>query len=256
MIKTLAPSLRALLEGLIDYAGLFPPAKLPLETTVKNYGDYSDSDYRWMLHRLVVPASDISKIPPELHSKLAVLAESDDERVGSLETNKVVRAVRPVYCEVAPDNLAELDSIKEAGCYAKIRMGGLKPEAIPAPHLVAAFIIACAERQLSFKATAGLHHPVRAEQALTYEADSPRAMMHGFVNVAMASAFAWRGEHDIQPVLEETDPFAFTFSDRAHWRDRSLTIEEVHRSRKEFMHSIGSCSFEEPLQDLQKLGLL
>ena len=65
-----------------------------------------------------------------------------------------------------------------------------------------------------FKATAGLHHPVRAPQALTYEADSPRALMHGFLNVLLAGTFAWHGERDIEPILAETEPQAFRFDPR------------------------------------------
>ena len=30
------PSVRAFLAGIIDYAGLFPPAKLPLEKAIRN----------------------------------------------------------------------------------------------------------------------------------------------------------------------------------------------------------------------------
>ncbi|MFX4589154.1 hypothetical protein ABTB15_19430, partial [Acinetobacter baumannii] len=91
--------------------------------------------------------------------------------------------------------------VKRANCYAKIRTGGIKPEAIPSPTEVAAFIKACAKLQLAFKATAGLHHPIRAVRALTYDQDAPRAVMHGFINVLMAAAFAWSGEEDIEAIL-------------------------------------------------------
>jgi hypothetical protein len=109
---------------------------------------------------------------------------------------------------------------------------------------------------VAFKATAGLHHPVRAPQALTYAADSPRAVTHGFLNVFLAAAFAWHGDRDLEPVLAETDPAAFRFDDRAHWRDRSLDAAQVRDARREFAHSFGSCSFDEPVRDLEALGLL
>jgi hypothetical protein len=152
--------------------------------------------------------------------------------------------------------IANLDAVKRAGCFAKFRTGGLKPEAIPPIEEVAAFILACADRRLSFKATAGLHHPVRAEQPLTYEADGPRAVMHGFLNVFMAAAFAWRGERAIEPILAETEATAFRFDERAHWRNRSLATDEVREARIHFAHAFGSCSFEEPVRDLQALGLI
>src|SRR5262249_7789663 len=140
--------------------------------------------------------------------------------------------------------------------FAKIRTGGVKPEAIPAVAEVAAFIRACAERKLAFKATAGLHHPVRAEQAITYAPDSLRATMHGFLNVFLAACFAWHGRSDIEGVLAETDPAAFRFDDRAHWRDWSLDAAQVQDARTNFAHAFGSCSFDEPVHDLEALGLL
>ena len=80
--------------------------------------------------------------------------------------------------------------------------------------------------------------------------------MHGFINVLLASAFAWNGKSDIEPILSEMDATAFSFDDRAHWRDLSLSADEIKRARQEFIHSVGSCSFEEPVNDLKALGLL
>jgi hypothetical protein len=132
----------------------------------------------------------------------------------------------------------------------------VKPESIPAVEDVAAFIVACAERRLPFKATAGLHHPIRALHALTYDSDAPRAIMHGFVNVFLAAAFAWHGERKIEPILAETDANAFHFDERARWRDKSLDANQIREARQQFAHSAGSCSFDEPVHDLEALGLL
>jgi hypothetical protein len=251
-----APALRALLENLIDYAGMYPPASLPFETAVINYDSYRNGDYAWMLRWLVIGAQNLRCLPPYLDGHLSVLGEIDEARAATLETKSIVSAQRPVYCEVALNNLQILDDVNKAGCFAKIRTGGVKPEAIPSPADVAAFITACAESQLPFKATAGLHHPIRAEYALTYEADAPRAMMHGFLNVLMASAFAWHGERNIEPIVAETDKSAFNFDELAHWRDKSLSAVQIREARHDFMHSIGSCSFDEPVHELQALGLL
>ncbi len=252
-----APALRALLENLIDYAGMYPPAGLPLEQTLQNYGTYSDGNYSWMLRWLVIGGADLKKVPASLDGALAVLAESEETRAASLETKGVVSAQRPVYVEVALNDLNKLDAVKQAGCFGKIRTGGVKPEAIPTPADVAAFILACADRRLPFKATAGLHHPIRAEYALTYESDAPRAVMHGFLNVLMASAFAWQGERDVEPIIAETDAGAFSFDDEhAHWRDKSVSTAQIRDARQNFMHSMGSCSFDEPVHELQALGLI
>lgn len=255
--KTIAPALRALLGGLIDYAGMYPPAALPLDAALANYNSYRNGDYDWMLHWLVIGAADLPGVPASLDGSLSVLADSDTARAASLEAKGVIAvADKPVYCEVAVSNLRELDAVKASGCFAKIRTGGVKPEAIPSPADVAAFINVCAERKLAFKATAGLHHPIRAEYALTYEANAPRAVMHGFLNVLMASAFAWHGDRNIEPIIAETDPSAFSFDDRAHWRDKSLEAAQISDARTNFIHSIGSCSFDEPIHDLKALRLL
>lgn len=254
--KTVAPALRALLDGFIDYAGLFPPAALPLDEVLKNYSSYQNGDFNWMLRWLVVGGKEFSQVPKELYGAIALLGETDDERVASIESRGVVRAARPVYCEVAPGSSDTLDAIKAAGCFAKIRTGAMKAEGIPSVEEVSQFILGCTQRRLAFKATAGLHHPVRAEKPLTYEPGAPRAVMHGFLNVLMASAFSWHGEQDLVPVLAETDVAAFSFDDRAHWRDRSLDVEQIKHARTEFMHAVGTCSFTEPVEELQELGFL
>ena len=253
MAEPPAPALAALLERLIDYAGTFPPATLACHAAVANYAQYRHETHAWMLRWLVVSAADVDRVPKELDGCLSVLGDADHPRAAVIESMRVVAAARPVYCEVP---LSELDEVRRAGCFAKVRTGGVKPEAIPGVEEVATFIRACAERRLAFKATAGLHHSVRAEYALTYEADAPRAVMHGFLNVFLAAAFAWHGRGGIEPVLAETDAAAFRFDDRAHWRDWSLDAAQVREARTQFAHAFGSCSFEEPVRDLEALGLL
>ncbi len=256
MSETVAPALRALLERFIDYAGLFPPASVPLDATIANYHSYQNGDHRWMLRWLVLPVSQCETVHAALRPSLSLIAEADDGQAAALETKTIVSANRPVYCEVSPDNLTMLDSIKEAGNFAKIRMGSVQPEGIPSVTSVAVFINACADRKLPFKATAGLHHPVRALQALTYEDNAPRAVLHGFLNVLMAATFAWHGQRDIEAILSETEPAAFSFDDRAYWRDQSLSLAEIKAARHDFIHSVGTCSFDEPIADLRSLRFL
>jgi hypothetical protein len=244
-----------LLERFIDYAGVFPPAALSIDGAVTNYNSYQNGEYSWMLRWLVVSAAQLQLVPKSLDGSLSVLAEVDEIRAASIESKGVVSAQHPVYCEVSVDDLQALDAVKQAGCFAKIRTGGLKPEAIPTPSAVAAFIAACAERRLPFKATAGLHHPIRAMHPLTYEADAPQAVMNGFLNVLLASAFAWHGEKQIEQIVAEMDPSGFSFNERAHWRNLSLDVTQIREARLEFMHSVGSCSFDEPIHDMQQLGL-
>jgi hypothetical protein len=253
MPRTVAAALRALLTRVIDYAGLFPPAALSRGDAVTEYRRYRAGEHAWMLRWLVVGAADVDRLPHDLDRSLAVLGDADDPRAAVIEAKRAVPLEKPVYCEVP---VRDLDAVQSAGCFAKVRTGGVIPDAIPSVETVAAFIRACADRRLPFKATAGLHHPVRAEHALTYEPAAPRAVMHGFLNVFLTAAFAWHGDRDLEPILAETDPVAFRFDDRAHWRDRSLTADQVRDARAGFAHSFGSCSFTEPVRDLEALGLL
>jgi len=253
MKKPASPALEALLTGIVDYAGMFPPATLPCATALDKYRQYRAGERAWMLRWFVVGAADLERVPAEIDGSLSVLAEADSPRATALETKRVLSAAKPVYCEVP---VSELDAAMRAGCFVKVRTGSIKPEGIPPVEDVAEFILACADRRLGFKATAGLHHPVRSTQALTYEADAPRAVMHGFLNVFLAAAFAWHGERRIEPILAETDPAAFRFAERAYWRDWSLDAGQITAARREFVHAFGSCSFEEPVQDLEAMGLL
>lgn len=260
-----APALKALLEQYLDYAGFYPPAALTVDNSAKNYSVYGQSEHKWMLRNLVLNAADADAAlgasgktgVAGTKLRLSLLGDADHKDAVALETKDIVKADgKPVYCEVKPGDVHMLDAVKRAGCFAKIRTGAVKPDGIPQPIDVATFIIDCAEMKLPFKATAGLHHPVRALYPLTYADDAPRAVMHGFLNVLMASAFAWHGDRDIVEILSETQPKAFTFDDRAYWRERSLSIDEIKDARAHFIHSVGSCSFEEPVEDLKNLGLL
>lgn len=255
--KSVAPALKALLERIIDYAGVFPPAALTLDVAVENFERYSCSDHSWMLRWLVVRREDLPLIPERLDGSLSVISDMDENRAATIESKSIINATRPVYCEIPIGKLSELDKVKAAGLFAKIRTGGVRSEMIPRPEEVTDFIVRCAELRLPFKATAGLHHPLRSEQSLTYESTAPRAVLHGFVNVLMASCFAWHGErHDIEQIIADTDPTAFRFDKMAHWRDKSLDVSQIKEARAQFVHSIGSCSFDEPVNDLAALSLL
>lgn len=246
----MTPALCALLDRLIDYAGLFPPASVKLDRALANFDHYRASKHGWMLGRFVIR---LAEVPSNTIFPFAVLTDTDHADAEAIESKGVISTPKPTYCEV---DIGQLDAVKAAGSFAKLRTGGITPEAIPPVDEVAAYIVACADRQLAFKATAGLHHAIRSEHALTYEPGAPAATMHGFINVFVAAAFAWHGDRDIASILSETDPGAFRFDDGAHWRDKSLSTDEIAEARAEFAHSFGSCSFEEPVADLQRLGWL
>ena len=251
----IAGSLRALVSHLIDYAGWYPPAALPLERVAEKYEAYRTSPERWMLNRVVLPAARLSEARMDENWRVALLVDRDPgalpRQVETLETKLATRFSLPTYCEAPLANLTD--------AFAKVRTGGLMPEAIPESEALADFLCQAAARRLPFKATAGLHHPIRSLHPLTYAADSPIAVMHGFLNVFAAAAFAWHGadRETVLAVVNEEDACAFEFhDDELGWRDLRLSTAQVRTARRHFAHSFGSCSFEEPVADLRELGFL
>lgn len=50
-------AIKNLVSEIVDYAGLFPPAKLPLGEVIENYEQYLSGEFAWMLSRLVLPVA-------------------------------------------------------------------------------------------------------------------------------------------------------------------------------------------------------
>ena len=236
-------SLRVLLDGLIDYAGLFPPAALSMQDAVRNYARYREGEYAWALGRFVVPKARVREVPSEF--PLSVLG------VDEVKMEEIADAAPGAFVEIIDTSL--LPELKARGLRAKIRTGGLTADAFPTTETVASFIRACKDAGVPFKATAGLHHPLRCIRPLTYEPNAPTGRMHGFVNVFLAAAMPDHAEE----ILAEEDSAAFAFTDEAAaWRGHRATTEDLAAMRREFALSFGSCSFEEPIDDLKELGWL
>jgi hypothetical protein len=150
-------------------------------------------------------------------------------------------------------------AVADCGRRAKLRTGGETADKFPAPATVLEFIRLCAEFNVPFKATAGLHHPLRSRHRLTYQPDSPSGTMHGFLNVFLASAFLHAG---MEPALaldllneQSADAFEFGAANVA-WRNHQLSADDLAATRESFAISFGSCSFTEPIDDLRALKLL
>jgi len=301
-------SLRDLLLGLIDYAGLFPPAALDMSTATRKYAEYREGEYRWALGRFIVPVARldefekaVEEILPDggwegnefwrlsalgggdLSSDLNRIAEFNrkcatlDSPAGVAIIDAIeIKAAQPADIENAmkltPANLTPyfeipiggdptelIKSVAETEARAKVRTGGVTADAFPSSFDLARFIKICAEEDAPFKATAGLHHPLRSVNRLTYAPDSASAMMHGFLNVFLAAAFAQSGmdADRLVELLEEKSPEAFHFdSGGVTWRDEMIVRGQLRNSRNLLAIAFGSCSFEEPIEDLKKIGLL
>lgn len=286
-------ALRALLSGIVDYAGLFPPAALDMPAAVRNYADYLEDAGAWMLGRFVAPASRLREFSDALAGltrapsgtwRIAALIATDadvaavrafneahhgaatvdtlEAKVDTRDDVERIAALRQeftVFAEVPLDrDVASLiAAIRHAGIHAKIRTGGVVAAAIPAPDQVVRFIRACVNEGVAFKATAGLHHPMRAEYRLTYDASAPTGVMLGYLNVFLAAAFMANGMSDADAVrvLEERDPASLVVGpDGIRWHAHFLTTHQLDDARRHVATSFGSCSFREPVDELRALA--
>jgi hypothetical protein len=190
----------------------------------------------------------------------ALSADVVEGRADSVEAIDRLLAAVPrwaqAYVEIPLDRdpAPLVAAIARRGGRAKVRTGGVTPDAFPAAEAVARFLRACTAAGVPFKATAGLHHPLRAEYRLTYAADSPRGIMFGFLNVFLAAAFLRHGmgDADVVRLLEERAPDAIRFSDDAvEWRGHRLDHAAIAAARTAGIAAFGSCSFTEPADELR-----
>jgi hypothetical protein len=196
-------------------------------------------------------------------SKSAVV-EAVELKVASAEGVKRLSGIIPAefatYFEVPLLNCGEcIAAVAGCGRRAKVRTGGETADKFPAPASVIEFIRLCAAANVPFKATAGLHHPLRSVHRFTYQPDSPLGIIHGFINVFLASAFLRAGMEPklATQLLEEQATQAFRFDlDGVGWRQHRLSRDEIAATRRSFAISFGSCSFTEPIDDLRSLHLL
>lgn len=323
-------SLKAFMEGIVDYAGLFPPADLSLDTALQKYSQYRQSDDSWMLSRFVIPGLRLDELEPygeQLFRKgapyefsvlgrrtetLSEYREHLDELIAFLNkfhdrhgrnvTTDILEIKLPreavlandidLLTEVYNETLQQLDISPQTpnevffeGLFEKnwkkeiililkamhrharnvegrnvrppafkIRCGGMEADMVPSLEQLALALNTAREQNVAVKCTAGLHHPVR------HYDDSVKTMMHGFFNVfggAMLSYARDLSNSQLIEILEEEDPDRFRFTDKAlRWNDLSVSTHEIAELRDVALISFGSCSFDEPREDLRQLGLL
>lgn len=135
----------------------------------------------------------------------------------------------------------------------KLRTGGVTADAFPTAPQIAAALVSAAQRHVRIKFTAGLHHPIRQFR------DEVKTKMHGFLNVlgagVLAAEHGW-DEGQTSAMLEDEDPKSFAFDDTLFaWRDWEIATDRI-KARRRFVTSFGSCSFDEPREDLRALKFL
>jgi hypothetical protein len=247
--NTTTDARRALFAGLIDHAPTFPPAQLPLAEGLAEHRRVRDGDTGWIVNRFVCPASKLPELGDEPLRLSVVLDEgrlaAADKRIEAVEAAGIdpevmIDAAPEVYCELPLryDVSFRILQLGELGIRAKVRCGGATTPRIPD---LAQFVAACRRLGVPFKATAGLHHPLRAGDE------------QGFLNLLAAAVF----EGDEEEALAEEDASTFEVTTEAFtWRDHSAGPEEIARVRQKLFVGFGSCSAQEPIDGLETLGML
>jgi hypothetical protein len=302
---------------LVDYAGLFPPAKLEMAKGVSDFYRHRRGSQAFALSRFICPVSRLGEwaraaeqylaekrrtsngeLPPETWHISVLIDGQLEEQLAMIERfNDAWRSARPEHknaqhavidtveikvqtpqtidtaLDLLPEDLfaffeVPLDgdfrgfgtALAGTGDAAKLRTGGIVAEAIPSVERVADFIWTMHAANVPFKATAGLHHPLRGSYPLTYEPNAPKAVMHGFLNVFLAAAAINSRTLDAKgviPLLSEQNAGEFKFTDdAAHWRDVNIPTGAIQEARENFAICFGSCSFDDPTEGLAKLGWL
>lgn len=261
---------RALLEGILDYAGMFPPEALPLDEAVRRYAEYRRHPAAWMLGRFVVPATRLPEVQPDgawplsvlcgrgadwlagLREEVRLLGEFLDRHpsctVGAVELTvgeplaeglALLPGGAPVFCETGwagdPDVTAAF--LADLGVGWKLRTGGVAAGDHPPAERLAAALAAAARHGVPVKFTAGLHGPVR------HHAPEVGCRQFGFLGVFVAAML----DADREAALEEESLQAFHLDGELRWRDHVLTAAQVAAARQRVV-SFGSCSFLEPVE--------
>lgn len=256
-------SLLPVLEHLFDDAGLFPPASWPMAEALTVHDRARTGPYQHLVGPFLCPVARLdeldacvaSGVPNPIGLSLVVY-QGELSPVGrALVRSGVVQVEAPLdvtlpdealrvrrYFELPADADvdATVDEVLRRRARLKVRCGGLTPDMVPSPRRLAETLVACAARRLPLKATAGLHHPFRHDEPTL---GGPQ---HGFVNLlaAASAAVAGAGVDELVDILETEEGGA------------PAMFERVDRHARSLVASIGSCSIDEPVADLQALGVL
>jgi len=197
------------------------------------------------------------------HHPLGAVVDAVEGRAATAPaaTELATRFAGPFACwvEVPLDGAlpAVLDALVGTGAGPKIRMGGVVASGFPSADQVVQFLVEVLRRGLPYKATAGLHHPVRGDYRLTYASDSASGTMHGYLNLLLATALLQSGGTAEQArALLLLTPDAATprlDEDGATWGAHHFSLEALQQARQAGMQAFGSCSFREPLSDLEQV---
>ena len=296
---TMLSSLTALLTAIVDYAGMFPPAKLSLQEAIANYTKYCQTPDNWILGHFVVPVSRLAELetflvnlsaaqtlvtPRSLSTILSENWELELQQIQAFNNRNQLQIAAVEFKPLTPGEIQRaidrlpkgiesfleiplnenleiyLALLKGTKASAKIRTGGLTAETFPQIDRLCQFIFASAEAQVPFKATAGLHHALAGNYSVSYKSQSFSTSMQGFLNLSILTALVYWQKltwEEARIVLQESSSISFKFQeDNISWKHCHLNLTELKKARQYFFRSFGSCSFQEPVEELRGLQLL
>jgi hypothetical protein len=297
--KLVRSSLRQLLDHALDYAGLFPPARLEPVPALDEYRRWQSHEFGFTLGRFCCPISRLSELLPHLREGVSLEVAAIGQVTDSIDTWNTARESEArlltdfqvkaggvaeiqafevrlpevpeaakllddlqgfsgadVYVEL-PWNEAMTDTVAAAVHYdwlaLKARTGGTRKGDVPDSFSLARFVWDCMSLETPFKLTAGLHHPLPNVNADTGD------RQHGFLNVLTACVLAYAEEVPVKELsesLEISDPRLWEFQDDfMRFQDHVIRTADIDAAREIFT-GFGSCSVEEPYDDLDALGFL
>jgi len=273
-------------QKLVDYAGLFPPAALELGPSLEAYRRYQQSAGSFLLGRFICPARSLGDLAQLVNDQdaflLSALLDAPEEldalhdfheqvsskvRVDTVETRWIgaeqgQRWLRrwnySLFFEVAPEQAHQAGALAQTSggrVGLKLRTGSVKAEGFPSYEAIGKFLYAAHQVKVPYKFTAGLHHARNGVYPLTYEPDSGHAPMLGFVTIFGVACLHASGQISEAEIAEALNDGAIEVDGLGlHWRDRTCNLAQIQEFRTQAGRSFGSCSFEEPYQELTEIG--
>ena len=278
------PAQHFFLQSLVDYAGTFPPAGLPLAESLGYFRSYQHGLAPSMLGRFICAGSALAElaslIEPGDRLVISVLLSQPEEvswvedfhakvpssvRVDTVETawspsDWLQRWNYRLFFEVTSRDFAEAAAFcapHHGRLGLKLRTGSVKPEGIPPAQQLVDFLDTVHSRKVPYKFTAGLHHASAGAYPLSYAEDAPRARLFGFVSLFTLACLHWCGRlngDQLLQALQQDGPLITADAQGLGYASHMCSNQEVAEYRQHGGRSFGSCSFDEPLDELKEMG--
>jgi hypothetical protein len=286
-------AVKTILNGLIDYACLFPPGNLEMSAAVSNFVSYRNDANAWMLGRFLLPASCIDDfenmssglLPGENSPPISLSVTAGDDLLGGLKrvvefnngffaagNNVVIDSME--FSALTGSEILNINNLLPSHLFAyyDVPPGSRGEELVDAVALAggrvklrigetkSGVLNASSDILRYFDLCSGLNIPI----TIRLEDPFPRKVAGGsgkflFLNLFLAAAFlrSGMGIAEASQILDEDSPGAFFFDEQGiTWRGFRLDFDQIKSVRENFLISFGVGSFIGFVSDLESLHLL